>query len=426
MTLSDGFERTVSEWLDEQAGRGAPGYLDEVLTRTTRTRQRPAWSSFERWLPVDLTLQPRFLARPTLGKALLVGVVLLAVIAIAIVAVGSRIQRVPPPFGLAANGQIAYWADGDILVADADGTHAHAVISGPSDDGVPGYTRDGTQLTFLRTVSPREATLMIAAPDGSGVRSVLTEPLTDPWFDSSPDSRSLAVVHAVNGVNVLSIVDIEDGTMRTLDVNGLYVDYWVAWLPGTTSELLFGSRTGSGDSQRAGIYSIQADGSGLTPVVPSKIGPAEYNGVDLAPDGRTLTYWRWESATNPGRIHQLEIATKDDRELRFDPSAYGESGLLHSPDGSQVLLSRNERSGATRGQIMIAPADASRPGILIGRRFDTDNGPAPGYGFSPDGKTVFVTYSGEAPQFFDAATGAPRTGPWTKAAECCSWQRLAP
>ena len=129
--------------------------------------------------------------------------------------------------------------------------------------------------------------------------------------------------------------------MRTLDVNGLDVDYWVAWLPGTTSELLFGSRTGSGDSQRAGIYSIQADGSGLTPVVPSVTGPAEYKSVDLAPDGRTLTYWRWESATLPGRIHELDIATKDDRELRFDPSAYGEAGLLHSPDGSQVLLSRN-------------------------------------------------------------------------------------
>ena len=146
----------------------------------------------------------------------------------------------------------------------------------------------------------------------------------------------------VNGVRVLSIVDIEHGTMRTLDVNGLDVDYWVSWLPGTTSELLFGSRTGSGDSQRAGIYSIQADGTGLTPVVPSVTGPAEYNGVDLAPDGRTLTYWRWESATLPGRIHQFDIATKVDRELRFDPSDYGETGLLHSPDGSQVLLSRND------------------------------------------------------------------------------------
>ncbi len=422
MTLNDGFERIVSDWLDEQAGRGAPGYLDDVLARTTRTRQRPAWSSLERWLPVDLTAQPRFLARPTLGKALLVGVVLLALIGMAIVVVGSRVQRVPAPFGLAANGQIAYWAGGDILVADPDGTHAHALISGPSDDGVPVYTRDGTQLMFLRTVSPKEATLMIAAPDGSGVRSLLKEPLTDAsWFDSSPDSRSLAVNHLANGVRVLSIVDIEQGTIRTLDVNGLDVDYWVAWLPGTTSELLFGSRTGSGDSQRAGIYSIQADGSGLTPVVPPVTGTAEYNGVDLAPDGRTLTYWRWESATLPGRIHQLDIATKEDRVLRFDPSDYGESGLLHSPDGSLVLLNRN---GKTIGQTMIAPADASRPGILVGRAFDK-NADGPGYGFSPDGKTVFVTFSGEAPQFFDAETGAPRAGPTTQS-ECCTWQRLAP
>jgi hypothetical protein len=422
MTLNDGFERTVSDWLDEQAGRGAPGYLDDVLARTTRTRQRPAWSSLERWLPVDMTTNLRIAARPTLGRALLLVAVLVALVGLALIAVGSRNPRVPAPFGLAANGQIAYWAGGDILVADPDGTHAHALISGPSDDGVPVYTRDGTRLMFLRTVSPKEATLMIAAPDGSGVRSLLTEPLTDAsWFDSSPDSRSLAVVHAVDGVRVLSIVDVEHGTMRTLDVNGLDVDYWVAWLPGTTSELLFGSRTGSGDSQRAGIYSIKADGSGLTAVVPSVTGPAEYNGVDLAPDGRTLTYWRWESATLPGRIHQLDIANKDDRVLRFDPSSYGEAGLLHSPDGSRVLLTRN---GTTMGQTMIAPADASRPGMLVGRPFDK-NADGPGYGFSPDGKTVFVTFTGEAPHFFDAETGAPRTGPTTQS-ECCTWQRLAP
>jgi hypothetical protein len=268
---------------------------------------------------------------------------------------------------------------------------------------------------------------MIAAADGSGVRSVLNEPLTDAsWFDWSPDSRSLAVVHKVDGVSVMSIVDIEHGTMRTLDVNGLVVDYWVSWLPGTTSELLFGSHAGSGDATVAGIYSIQADGSGLKPVVPPVIGTAEYNGVDIAPDGRTLTYWRWESATIPGRIHQLDLATKDDRVLRFDPSDYGEGSLVHSPDGSQVLLIRNERSGATRGQFMVAPADASRRGILIGHPFDSDADQGPSSGFSPDGKTVFVTYPGEAPQFFDAATGAARTGPWTKSVDCCSWQRLAP
>ena len=269
---------------------------------------------------------------------------------------------------------------------------------------------------------------MIAAADGSGVRSVLNEPLTDAtWFDWSPDGRSLAVVHGAEGARVLSIVDIEHGTMRSLDVNGLGVDYWVAWLPGTTSELLFGSRRGF----------RRCDGGGhlLDPgrwewpdtrrARPRQAPPSTEASISR-PMAETLTYWRWESATLPGRVHQLDIATKVDRELRFDPSAYGEAGLLHSPDGSQVLLSRNDRSGAARAQIMIAPADASRPGILIGRRFDPDSDQETGYGFSPDGKTVFVNYPGEAPQFFDAATGAPRTGPWTTSVECCSWQRLAP
>ena len=427
MTLNDGFERTVSDWLADQAGQGSPAYLDEVLSRTTRTRQRPAWSSLERWLPMDMTTNLRIASRPTLGRALLLVAVLVALIGLALIAAGSRNPRVPPPFGLAANGQIAYWADGDIVVADPDGTHARPVISGPSNDDAPVYTRDGRQLAFLRMVSPsgvspNEATLMIAAADGSGVRPVLKEPLADAtWFDSSPDSRSLAVVHEVNGVRVLSIVDIEQGTMRTLDVKGLDVDYWVAFLPGTTSELLFGSRTGSGDSEQAGIYSIQADGSGLTPVAPPVMGPVEYKGVDLAPDGRTLTYWRWESPTLPGRIHQLDIATKVDRVLRFDSSAYGEAGLVHSPDGSRVLLGRN---GTTAGQIMIAPADASRLGILVGRPFDK-NGKEALYGFSPDGKVVYVTFDGATPQFFDAVTGAVRAGPSTPS-NCCTWQRVAP
>ncbi len=152
-------------------------------------------------------------------------------------------------------------------------------------------------------------------------------------------------------------------------------------------------------------------------------GPVEYKNVDLAPDGRTLTYWRWESPTLPGRIHQLDIVTKADRVLRFDPSAYGETGLVHSPDGSQVLLARN---GTALGQIMIAPADASRPGILVGRPWNkNDDGNGPAYGFSPDGTTVFVTFDGTVPQFFDAVTGAVRAGPSTPS-NCCAWQRLAP
>jgi hypothetical protein len=419
MTHNDGFDRTVSGWLHEQAGRGAPGYLDEVLVRTTRTRQRPAWSSLERWLPMVLTAHPRFVARLPLGRALLVGAVLLALIGIAIIAVGSRVPRVPAPFGLATNGQIAYWADGDISAADPDGTHVHPIVAGPTEDFAPLYSRDGTRVAFWRAATAHESMLMVAAPDGSAVRPVLPEVLTDAdWFEWSPDSRSLAVVHTANDTRVLSIVDVDRGTIRMLDVGGLVVDNSVYWRPGTKSELIFTSHAGSGDSMQAGIYSIQAEGGPPTAIAPSVTGGAEYLNLDLAPDGRTLTYWRWQELKG-SHIHRLDIATGVDRELRFDPSATGETGLLHSPDGTLVLIQRED----TVGQVMIAPADASRAGILVGLRFDLNADPW--YGFSPDGQTVFVGFAGEQPQFFDVTTGASRTGPATPS-ECCTWQRLAP
>ena len=106
---------------------------------------------------MDLTAQTRFATQPTLGKAqILVAAILVALIGLALFAVGSRIQRVPPPFGLATNGQITYSANGDILVSNADGKNAKTVVSGPTDDFVSGYTRDGTQLAFLRASTPHD------------------------------------------------------------------------------------------------------------------------------------------------------------------------------------------------------------------------------------------------------------------------------
>ena len=64
MTQHDGFDRTLSAWLDEQAGHGTPTYLGDVLARTIRTRQRPAWSSLERWLPVQMTFSGRLAPIP--------------------------------------------------------------------------------------------------------------------------------------------------------------------------------------------------------------------------------------------------------------------------------------------------------------------------------------------------------------------------
>ena len=35
MTARNDFNGIVADWLDDEAGRGAPDYLDEILARTT-------------------------------------------------------------------------------------------------------------------------------------------------------------------------------------------------------------------------------------------------------------------------------------------------------------------------------------------------------------------------------------------------------
>jgi hypothetical protein len=147
-------------------------------------------------------------------------------------------------------------------------------------------------------------------------------------------------------------------------------------------------------------------------------GPAEYLGLDLSPDGRALTYWRWEAAKG-SRVHKLDITTGVDQEVTFDPTATGETGVHYSPDGATLVVQRED----SMAQLMLAPTDASRPGILMGPRFALDSEPT--YGFSPDGGSIYLDFPTAAPQFLDATTGAIRPGPGTSS-ECCSWQRLAP
>jgi Tol biopolymer transport system component len=418
MTLDDRFGRTVSDWLREQAGHGTPGYLDETLARTIRTRQHATWSSLERWLPMDLTANARVAARPTLGKALLVGAVLSALIGLALVAAGTQPRRVPPPFGLAENGRIAYWANGDIFVADADGTDEHVVVGGASEDVAPLFSRGGDSMAFWRMTGDDEAMLMLAGADGSSVRAVLPRPLRQPdWFEWSPDDAALAIVHTVENRRVLSIVDVGAGAIRTLDLDGIPVDNAVFWRPGTADELVFSSHYGLGNSAHAAIYSVHADGSRLTTIAPQIVAKAEYFGLDLAPDGRSLTYWR-EGIRDRARIHRLDLETRGDEELRFDPTDLGEINAVHSPDGSKLVFHRED----WRAQLMIAPSDASRQGVLIGPTFGLDSNVA--YGWSPDGTKVFLRTFDGTPTFFDAETGQQVPGPATPS-ECCTWQRRA-
>src|SRR5258708_10940501 len=140
MTARDDFNRTVSDWLDEEAGRGTPDYLDAVLAQTTRTRQRPAWSSLERWLPMAITFRARVapIPRPLWILALLA---VLALTAALLVFAGVG-KRPLPHFGAAANGRIAFVDGGNLNRACPDGLTIQSLISLPAGATAMSYSPD--------------------------------------------------------------------------------------------------------------------------------------------------------------------------------------------------------------------------------------------------------------------------------------------
>ena len=126
MTSPQRFERDLPALLADTYVAGTPDYRDDLVQQLAAARQRPAWTFPERWLPVDLVTErvstPRAPWR-AIGVLALIGLLLAATAA---VYVGSQ-PRIPPPFGLAANGQVVFTQDGDVFVRDRiDGAHAPA------------------------------------------------------------------------------------------------------------------------------------------------------------------------------------------------------------------------------------------------------------------------------------------------------------
>ncbi|HUG47806.1 MAG TPA: hypothetical protein VMP67_05280 [Candidatus Limnocylindria bacterium] len=118
-----------------------------------------------------------------------------------------------PPYGVAANGLIAYSDDGDIYVRDVDTGEVTLLVGGPETDVGPAFSRDGSALAFIRVVSeqPEVVTVMIASSDGSLVYAQIdSEPAGQiHWFEWSPERRPrLVVVNNAAGVPPLSIVKV--------------------------------------------------------------------------------------------------------------------------------------------------------------------------------------------------------------------------
>src|SRR3954447_12690854 len=165
---SDPMERSLTAWLD--AHTSTPTYLAETMARTRVTRQRPAWTFAERWLPMQLTLR-RPMAMPR-SFAYLTALVLLvlAVVAGAVLLTGGR-PRHAPPVGLAHNGLLPHDTDGSIFVARPDGSAPVRLSTTAGNVSAPLFSPDGSRLAFYGEVAGKPV-LFAAGADGRGAIAV--------------------------------------------------------------------------------------------------------------------------------------------------------------------------------------------------------------------------------------------------------------
>jgi hypothetical protein len=218
MNASHDIERDLARWMEAVAPSRAPDNLaPAILERTGSLRPRPGWLArlMEPPMQTQLSLRNYFgLGRS--GRLILIGLLILA-LTVGGVLVGSQLLRerpLPPPFGLAGNGLIGSYVDGEIVLVEPDGSNVRRLAL--PFEGITGtsFSRDGTRIAAW-TTSGNQKSLIVANADGSAAFEVDGAKLVgDPGgIDWSPDARRLAF--SASG-DRLFVADIDARTVSEL------------------------------------------------------------------------------------------------------------------------------------------------------------------------------------------------------------------
>ena len=408
MNRPEKLERDLTAWLADSATPRVPDFTDDILWVTARTRQRPRWSFAQRWLPMRAVALIRRTSKPIPWRTLgLIAVLALLIVAAVSFYVGSQ-PRLPPAFGLAATGLVAYASSGDIYAVDPVTGEREAIVTGPDDDREPRWSLDGTRVAFLRSSGLGEALVIVDVQRREVVTT--TDPLLEVDTDSiawSPDGRSIAVGASARGSRVLFIVDANSGALTPLAVDYLELD--VYWRPPVGHQLMFFGGTGP----NVGLFMVDVD-DGVVTEIARPAGPGGWiRPSGWTPDGRRAVFMR-DDGSGRFRTHIADVTTG--AEIVIDDVAYGHV----SNDGTRMVALDAD------GRLCVANLSGG-PCVQIGQPSQAYEGThAAGAQWSPDDEWILIR------DLFNG--GAMRIDPDGQSADQPSWiadgaesiQRVAP
>ena len=430
MTSARRFEQDLPALLDDLYVAGMPDYRDDLVRQTARIRQRPGWTFPERWLPMDLATRRLPFAAVPLRALIVLALILILSAATLLLTVGSR-HPLPPPFGPARNGPLAY--------EQADAIYARDTVDAPervligSEGGkvsFAGFSPDGTRMAFVRTTDG-STYLFVADADGRAERKIFAKALGDAYIAWAPDSRTLAVSDEIDFVRKVMLVHLDGSPPTTVDL-GDASPTDMAWRPPAGAELLVRATIKGGGQN---FFLVRADGTlirsfGLPS--PLRFGTQwENSGPAWSPDGTLLAYNRVEpldgDLSGHFRVHLIRADGTGDVTLPgpSEPDVH-EAWPVWSPDGRWIAVEHFVLGDPGEDWIAILPSDGSAPardllprgpGIRDGGIIKT---------WTPDGSRVVAYLRGKGQTFLiDPVTGTSEKASWNAAAEP-DYRRLAP
>jgi dipeptidyl aminopeptidase/acylaminoacyl peptidase len=423
------FEQELSDLLADLYYVGSlPRYRDQILQQTARTRQRPAWSFPERWLPmVDLARLPVSVPRlpwRMIGLGLAVLALLLALLATLIV--GSR-PSLPAPFGPARNGLVAYASGGEILAADARTGNSTVIDKGPGDTN-PRFSRDGTRLAFTRQDAGSSTSLVyVVNADGSGRIQVTPQPLPGPHnYTFSPDGKQILITASGTFTNFL--IAATDGS-RISNVGLPRRASDAAWRPPDGSEILFiceADITGCADS---GIYAVNPQDDTVRTILAGADAAGRFRGHPAwSPDGSLIAFGEWSGLTGIDvQTHIVAANGTGDHPLPIPTGAVWQAPESWSNDGTRLLVIRGYTGDESQARPVAVPVAGGLGieipfpgGIAVGGLFDWE--------WAPDDTSILGTPRDVSGATLDQVllnpvAGTSRPLPWTSVSQP-TWQRL--
>jgi TolB protein len=209
---------------------------------------------------------------------------------------------------LIANPNNAYAGEGELALANADGSHLHSL--GVPEASSPSWSPDGRQIVF--TAGQGNAIVVVNA-DGSRWRQIvparharISGTVGGPSW--SPDGRQLAFVSGSAEVGSIYVVDVHGGGLRRL-TNRSAEDSFPAWSP-DGRWIAFSSLGG-----QSGIYLMRADGTHVRRACACAwaIEPT------WSPDGTKIAFVRSIDGGRSQQIFVVTLSTGRVRQLTWGP-----------------------------------------------------------------------------------------------------------